>query len=318
MGNSSISVSGDHFSLGSSSYRSFCNQSESQVETYVSPIPDEKAWVVDAMTLNALANGRRRSEIHALSIYESCLRIADDRTPVTLLNDPSFLAENQVLVQLLSLPCLPLQILRQCPWKNFVRYWYWLIHTVISACPYVQNIILSDCLILGEWKDDKLQTGSALCQFVLDIEGGKIHKTVPERFEEIRQKIREILPVDVNKWPPIQLGNDCPDIIVSSLCFEAACLEVPDYKKIVQNVGRLMTPGCHLVVIGVLDQTFYRVGNFRFSCLKISESDLKAVYATNGFDIKSWKEYIPPPRNAEEAEFSDFQKAFVMHAVKVK
>ncbi|XP_071148043.1 nicotinamide N-methyltransferase-like [Mytilus edulis] len=197
------------------------------------------------------------------------------------------------------------------------------IHTVISACPYVQNIILSDYSqvnrdALGDWKEDKLQTGSALCQFVLDIEGGKIHKTVPERFEEIRQKIREILPVDVNKWPPIQLGNDCPDIIVSSLCFEAACLEVQDYKKIVQNVGRLMTPGCHLVVIGVLDQTFYRVGNFRFSCLKISESDLKAVYATNGFDIKSWKEYIPPPRNAEEAEFSDFQKAFVMHAVKVK
>ncbi|VDI12490.1 Hypothetical predicted protein [Mytilus galloprovincialis] len=31
MGNSSISVSGDHSSLGSSSYRSFCHQSESQI-----------------------------------------------------------------------------------------------------------------------------------------------------------------------------------------------------------------------------------------------------------------------------------------------
>lgn len=53
------------------------------------------------------------------------------------------------------------------------------IHTVISACPYVQNIILSDYSqvnrdALGDWKDDKLQTGSALCQFVLDIEDGKI------------------------------------------------------------------------------------------------------------------------------------------------
>lgn len=196
------------------------------------------------------------------------------------------------------------------------------IHTVISACPYVQKIILSDYSqvnrdVLEHWKDDKLQTGSPICQFVLDLEGGKIHKTVPERFEEIRQKIKKILPVDVNKWPPIQLGEDCPDIIVSSLCFESACLEVPDYNKIVQNVGRLMTPGCHLVVVGVLDETFYRVGNFRFSCLNISESDLKTVYAANGFEIKSWKEYIPPPRNAEEAEFSDFQKAFVMHAVKV-
>ncbi|XP_052063051.1 indolethylamine N-methyltransferase-like [Mytilus californianus] len=81
------------------------------------------------------------------------------------------------------------------------------IHTVISACPYVQNIVLSDYSkvnreALEHWKDDKLQTGSALCKFVLGLEGGMIH-----------------------------------------------------------------------VVVGVLDQTFYRVGNFRFSCLKITESN---------------------------------------------
>ncbi|VDI31922.1 Hypothetical predicted protein [Mytilus galloprovincialis] len=52
MGNSSISVSGDHSSLGSSSYRSFATSLNHKLETYVSPIPDEKAWAVDAMTLS--------------------------------------------------------------------------------------------------------------------------------------------------------------------------------------------------------------------------------------------------------------------------
>ncbi|CAG2195874.1 unnamed protein product [Mytilus edulis] len=46
--------------------------------------------------LIALATGRRRSEIHALSISESCLRFAADKSSVTLLTDPSFLAKNQL------------------------------------------------------------------------------------------------------------------------------------------------------------------------------------------------------------------------------
>ena len=46
--------------------------------------------------LLALASGRRRSEIHAFSISNSCLRFNRDNSSVTLLTDPSFLAKNQI------------------------------------------------------------------------------------------------------------------------------------------------------------------------------------------------------------------------------
>ncbi|PJE78335.1 hypothetical protein CI610_02731 [invertebrate metagenome] len=46
--------------------------------------------------LIALASGRRRSEIHALSSHPSCLRWARNFSAVTLLTDPAFLAKNQV------------------------------------------------------------------------------------------------------------------------------------------------------------------------------------------------------------------------------
>lgn len=46
--------------------------------------------------LIALASGRRRSEIHALSVSESCLRFSRDESSVTLLTDPSFLGKNQI------------------------------------------------------------------------------------------------------------------------------------------------------------------------------------------------------------------------------
>ncbi|VDI25336.1 Hypothetical predicted protein [Mytilus galloprovincialis] len=109
MGNSSISVSGDHSSLGSSSYRSFCHQSESQV----GDLP--------------LATGRRRSEIHALSISESCLRFAADKSSVTLLTDPSFLAKNQLPDKgsgLITIPALPPTADNQvlCPVRALLVY----------------------------------------------------------------------------------------------------------------------------------------------------------------------------------------------------
>lgn len=46
--------------------------------------------------LLALASGRRRSEIHALSISDSCLRFTRNRSSVTLLTDPAFLGKNQI------------------------------------------------------------------------------------------------------------------------------------------------------------------------------------------------------------------------------
>ncbi|CAG2184959.1 unnamed protein product [Mytilus edulis] len=58
----------------------------------------------------SLATGRRRSEIHALSISESCLRFASDKSSVTLLTDPSFLAKNQLPDKgsgIITIPALP-------------------------------------------------------------------------------------------------------------------------------------------------------------------------------------------------------------------
>ena len=46
--------------------------------------------------LLALASGRRRSELHAFSVSDSCLRFNRDFSSVTLLTDPSFLAKNQI------------------------------------------------------------------------------------------------------------------------------------------------------------------------------------------------------------------------------
>ncbi|CAG2215412.1 unnamed protein product [Mytilus edulis] len=75
----------------------------------------------------ALATGRRRSEIHALSISESCLRFAADKSSVTLLTDPSFLAKNQLPDKgsgLITIPALPPTADNQvlCPVRALLVY----------------------------------------------------------------------------------------------------------------------------------------------------------------------------------------------------
>ncbi|CAG2205311.1 unnamed protein product [Mytilus edulis] len=75
----------------------------------------------------ALATGRRRSEIHALSISESCLRFAADKSSVTLLTDPSFLAKNQLPDKgsgFITIPALPPTADNQvlCPVRALLVY----------------------------------------------------------------------------------------------------------------------------------------------------------------------------------------------------
>lgn len=79
----------------------------------------------------------------------------------------------------------------------------------------------------------------------------------------------------------------------------------------------MLSSGCNLVVLGVLNQSFYRVGDVKFLCLAIDKDELRKSYRDNGFDIIFWEEYCPPEILETDPEFSDFQTAFIMHAVKI-
>ena len=77
--------------------------------------------------LLALASGRRRSEIHALSVSESCLRFSRNKSSVTLLTDPSFLGKNQISdkgAEPIFIPALPDEVPSKllCPIRSLSIY----------------------------------------------------------------------------------------------------------------------------------------------------------------------------------------------------
>ena len=76
--------------------------------------PFEPAEEVDLKFLSykccfllALASGRRRSEVHAFSTSNSCLRFSRDKSSVTLLTDPAFLGKNQIPDKYLNTSAVP-------------------------------------------------------------------------------------------------------------------------------------------------------------------------------------------------------------------
>jgi hypothetical protein len=77
--------------------------------------------------LLALVTGRRRSELHALSVSESCIRFGADKSSVPLLTDPFFfLAKNQLSEKgsrVIVNPALPNSgPTNLCPVRTLLKY----------------------------------------------------------------------------------------------------------------------------------------------------------------------------------------------------
>ncbi|XP_021367188.1 nicotinamide N-methyltransferase-like isoform X2 [Mizuhopecten yessoensis] len=192
------------------------------------------------------------------------------------------------------------------------------VHSIISAAPHVENIDLSDYAeknrkyLQAWWKNGQDYTPEFI-KFVVDLE--KSGQTPDERQSEMRSKVKNIFPIDVTKQsllgtPPSQTY----DIIIASLCFEAASRNLTDYENCVKNVSSVLRNGGHLIVCGELDATFYKVGDFRFPSVTISKEQAKKIYNEQGFDIVEFNDLVPP--HPGEDPSSDFHSMFMMLAKK--
>ena len=107
------------------------------------------------------------------------------------------------------------------------------------------------------------------------------------------------------------------DVVTSSLCLESACATFGDYMSAIRNISNLLKDGGYIVISGVLEETFYRVGNFRFPCLTLSSEKIRSMWGESGFTVMEWRKlFKETPIIIEENDFSDFKDAFCMLARK--
>lgn len=198
------------------------------------------------------------------------------------------------------------------------------ISTILTSSRYISKIDLSDFTpanleILNDWKKGKRELVIEIMKYEMEKHGDT--RNMKTRCEELRNKVCNIFRVDVND-PELFIGA-CPeqdskyDMISSTLCLEAATQSKVQYLAAVKNISKKLKSGGYFLIAGVLEQNFYRVGNYKFSCAYLTKDDIQEIFIKCNYDIlemKSFNESQSAAKEPHDCFFSDFKDAFAMLA----
>ena len=89
-----------------------------------------------------------------------------------------------------------------------------------------------------------------------------------------------------------------------------------------ENISKHLKSGGHIIVAGVLEQTFYRVGDYRFKCAYLTKEDITSMFTSCNYTILEWRSMNEAqsaksrkePDTSSELAFSDFKDFFVLLA----
>ncbi|XP_062309452.1 nicotinamide N-methyltransferase-like [Osmerus eperlanus] len=193
------------------------------------------------------------------------------------------------------------------------------IHTLISACEYFEEIVVSDYVDSNREEIERWLTAKDGCfdwnahiQFVCDLEGKRTPAVVSET---IRQRVKQVLKCDICLEKPFAPVTVEPaDCVVSSLCLEAACKDRDSYRRSLRAMVGLLGPRGVLVLIGDLDETFYTVGEQKFLCVSLSQEFIQETLSELGLTVLEFTLQQAQDRNQNHK--CDYEASFHLIARK--
>ncbi|XP_074704748.1 nicotinamide N-methyltransferase [Strix aluco] len=174
------------------------------------------------------------------------------------------------------------------------------IYQLLSACERFQEILALDYTDqnrreLQKWLKNEAGAfdWSPVVKYVCELEGDR--EKWAEKEENVRKKVRQVLKCDVTRANPTEPVSLPPaDCLLSTLCLEGACKDLATFRSALRNLGALVKPGGHLVLLTVLRETYYAFSNQVFSCLYLERSDVEEAVGAAGFDVR-FSEVQPHP-----------------------
>ncbi|NXP23918.1 NNMT methyltransferase, partial [Scytalopus superciliaris] len=166
------------------------------------------------------------------------------------------------------------------------------IYQLLSACEHFQEIIALDYTDqnrqeLEKWlrNEEGAFDWVPVVKYVCELEGDR--EKWAEKQEKVRKKVRQVLKCDVTKANPTGPVSLPPaDCIVSTLCLEGACKDLPTFRSALRNISTLVKPGGHLVMVTVLGETYYAFNQQVFSCLCLEKHEVEGAVEAAGFEVK--------------------------------
>ncbi|XP_044134392.1 nicotinamide N-methyltransferase-like [Bufo gargarizans] len=196
------------------------------------------------------------------------------------------------------------------------------IYQLLSACEVFDKIITSDYLEqnraeLQKWlkKDPGAFDWTPIIKIVCELEGNR--ENYEKKAEKLRSKVKEVLKCDAlkrNPFDPIVLQP--ADCLLTCLCLEAPCEDIKSYCNVLKNFKDLIKPGGHLVILSVLDATFYYVGDKYFSSMTTRKEELEQALKEAGYEIE--KAVYTSRKDRSNMDVADYQGFYYIHARKPK
>uniref|UniRef100_A0A8C4RDH0 Phenylethanolamine N-methyltransferase n=1 Tax=Eptatretus burgeri TaxID=7764 RepID=A0A8C4RDH0_EPTBU len=194
------------------------------------------------------------------------------------------------------------------------------LYQFFSACEKFSEIVLAEFSEanrqeLQRWlsKDPHSHDWSSYLQYSCKLEGRSCEE---EKVDKLRNAIKKIIPCDVTLPNPLH-PEVLPkfDVIQSSFCLESALSDETSFRGALQALRSLLLPNGHLVLIGSLGESFYKVGSVLFGSLTLSEQVVRDSVQGAGFSIRTFKT-LARPKDLEE-DMTDVTSFFFLIADKV-
>ncbi|NWR36732.1 NNMT methyltransferase, partial [Tachuris rubrigastra] len=165
------------------------------------------------------------------------------------------------------------------------------IYQLLSACEHFHEIIALDYTDQNRWELERWLRNEEgafdwvpVVKYVCELEGDR--EKWAEKQEKVRKKVKQVLKCDVTKANPTGPVSLPPaDCILSTLCLEGACKDLPTFHCALRNIGTLVKPGGHLVLVTVLGETYYAFNNQVFSCLRLEKHEVEVAVEAAGFEV---------------------------------
>ncbi|XP_060106507.1 nicotinamide N-methyltransferase-like [Heteronotia binoei] len=192
------------------------------------------------------------------------------------------------------------------------------IYQLLSACESFREIIATDYTDqnreeMQRWlrKEPGAFDWSPLVKYVCELEGDR--ERWAQKEEKVRRTVKQVLKCDVTQPNPLApLSFPPADCLLSTLCLEGACKDLPTYRSALKNISSLVKPGGHLVLLVILEETYYMVGQHKFSCLYLDQESVEEAVKSAGFDI----EWLEATKLSLSGTLYDAKKACVLVAQK--
>ncbi|CAH1776956.1 unnamed protein product, partial [Owenia fusiformis] len=191
------------------------------------------------------------------------------------------------------------------------------VHTLFSARNAVEEITcceFAECnrKQIEQWwnREEDAHDWSEALKFVAQLEQHSDHERIAT---EVREKLQEVLPCDARLQNPLYPNIREPyDVIMTSLTLEATCESIDQYNEAVVNMSKLIRQGGHLIMFGVLNESFYVVNGERFFCLRLKQEDVENALKLAGFEKIKTKVQGGPSSGVA----SDFEGVFFITCTK--